>query len=129
MYFRYTQTAKKFFELSAHIFREWDYVKLCLREVELDLKPSTDVAYAIAALMIDKEPVTMPSMDFLNFVHMKSGFNGWSDARSWLDTVMHERAGDVIRINNLNQLDPVHYHDKSYATKELIEYYEQRILA
>ena len=129
MYFRYTQTAKKFFELAAHIFREWDYVKLCLREVELDLKPSTDVAYAIAALMIDEEPVTMPSMDFLNFVHMKSGFNGWSDARSWLDTVMHERAGDVIRINNLNQLDPVHYHDKSYATKELIEYYEQRILA
>ena len=70
--------------------------------------------------------VNMPSMDFINFVHMKSGFNGWSDTRSWMDTVMHERDGDVMRINNLNQLSPVHYHDKAYATKELIEYYESR---
>ena len=59
---------------------------------------------------------------------MKSGFNGWSDARSWLDTVMSERDGDVIRINNLNQYNPVHYYDKTYATQELIEYYEQRLL-
>ena len=70
----------------------------------------------------------MPSMDFINFVHMKSSFNGWSDARSWIDTVMTERDGDVIRINNLNQYAPVHYHDKSYATRELIKYYEQRVL-
>jgi len=78
--------------------------------------------------MMGKEAVTMPTMDFINFVHMKSGFNGWSDARSWLETVMNERDGDVIRINNINQYQPVHYYDKTYATKELIEYYEQRVL-
>jgi len=127
MYFRYTQTAKQFFHLADYVFKDWDLIKLRLKDVELDLEPTTDVVYALVALMMGDEAVTIPSMDFLNFVHMKSGFNGWSDARSWLETVMHERDGDVIRINNLNQYYPVHYHDKSYCTKELIEYYEQRL--
>jgi hypothetical protein len=129
MYFRYTQTAKQFFDLADYVFKEWDLIKMHLEGVDLDLAPTTDVVYALVALMMGDEAVTIPSMDFLNFVHMKSGFNGWSDARSWLDTVMHERAGDIIRINNVNQYAPVHYHDKTYATQELIEYYEQRVLA
>jgi hypothetical protein len=128
MYFRYTQTARQFFHLADYVFKEWNLIKRLLKDVDLDLKPTTDVVYALTALILGKEAVTIPSMDFLNFVHMKSGFNGWSDARSWLDTVMHERDGDIIRINNLNQYDPVHYHDKTYATQELIEYYEQRVL-
>jgi len=128
MYFRYTNTAKQFFELALRLFQEWEYVKLNLKKADLDLAPTTDVVYALAALMLGEESVTMPSMDFINFVHMKSGFNGWSDTRSWMETVMHERAGDVIRINNLNQYAPVHYYDKSYCTQELIEYYEQRVL-
>ena len=129
MYFRYTQTARQFFDLADYVFKEWDLIKMHLEGVDLDLAPTTDVVYALVALMMGDEAVTIPSMDFLNFVHMKSGFNGWSDARSWLDTVMHERAGDIIRINNVNQYAPVHYHDKTYATQELIEYYEQRVLA
>ena len=127
MYFRYTITARQFFDLAAYIFQSWDLVKRLLKDVDLDLKPTTDVVYALTALILGEEAVTIPSMDFINFVHMKSGFNGWSDARSWLDTVMHERDGDVIRINNLNQYAPVHYHDKTYATQELIKYYEQRL--
>jgi len=57
---------------------------------------------------------------------MKSGMQGWSDARSWIETVLNERDSDVMRINNLNQYDPVHYYDKTYATEELIKYYESR---
>jgi hypothetical protein len=129
MYFRYTKTAKLFFDLAGSIFRDWDGVKIYLKDLDLDLVPTTDVVYALTALILGEESVSIPSLDFINFVHMKSGFNGWSDVRSWLDTVMHERDGDIIRINNLNQYDPVHYYDKTYATKELIEYYEQRVLA
>lgn len=127
MYFRYTKTAMQFFELARFVFQEWNFIKTYLEGVDLELNPTTDVVYALAALILGEEAVTMPSMDFINFVHMKSGFNGWSDARSWLETVMHERDGDVIRINNLNQYAPVHYYDKTYATQELIEYYEQRL--
>ena len=125
MYFRHSQAAKDFFEAARYVQRGWGYVKTSLKKC-FEEYPSTDVTYALAALMIGQETVTMPTMDFINFVHMKSGFNGWSDARSWIDTVMSERDGNVIRINNLNQYDPVHYFDKSYATKELIEYYESR---
>jgi hypothetical protein len=126
MYFRYSQTAADFFRAAAMIFDHWDEVVCNFKQ--MDQAPTTDVVYAIATLMMGKEAVTMPSMDFLNFVHMKSGFNGWSDARSWLETVMNERDGDVIRINNTNQYHPVHYYDKTYATQELIKYYEQRVL-
>ena len=125
MYFRYSQEAATFFNTAAMIFHYWHEISKELKQCEEH--PSTDTVYAIAAKILGEELVTMPSRDFINFVHMKSGFNGWSDARSWMDTVMHERDGDVIRINNLNQLNPVHYYDKTYATQELIEYYESRI--
>ena len=124
MYFRYTQEARDFFMCASRIFENWDIVSNDL--IKCNAKPSTDVVYAIAALIMGEEMVTMPSLDFLNFVHMKSGVNGWSDARSWLETVMNERDGDMIRINNLNQYHPVHYHDKTYCTQELIKYYESR---
>ena len=57
---------------------------------------------------------------------MKPGIQEWSDDQSWMDYCVHERNKDMIRINNINQLHPVHYYDKTYATKELIEYYESR---
>ena len=125
MYFRYSREAMAFFDAARYIQENWTYVQPTLKKC-FEENPSTDVLYGLTALMVGEENVTIPSMDFINFVHMKSGFNGWSDARSWLDTVMSERDGDVIRINNLNQYSPVHYYDKTYATKELIEYYESR---
>ena len=127
MYFRYSQAAADFFDAAKSISAGWDYVKSGLKKCHEE-SPSTDILYALAALKVGQETVTMPSMDFINFVHMKSGFNGWADTQSWLNTVVNERDGDIIRINNLNQLDPVHYYDKTYATQELIEYYEQRVL-
>lgn len=125
MYFRFSQEAKQFFDAAQYIQINWEYVRTGLKKC-FEEEPSTDVLYALAALIVGEETCTMPSMDFINFVHMKSGFNGWSDTRSWVDTVMSERDGDVIRINNLNQYDPVHYYDKNYATQELIKYYESR---
>jgi hypothetical protein len=127
MYFRYSQAATEFFNAAYRISNEWAMVKTSLMNC-IEPEPSTDVLFAISALMVGEETVTIPSTDFLNFVHMKSEFNGWSDTKSWIDTVMNERDGDMIRINNLNQLNPVHYYDKTYATDELIEYYEQRVL-
>lgn len=124
MYFRYSREAADFFMLAGTIFRFWPEVSLELQKS--DEQPSTDVVYAITALILGEELVTIPGLDFINFTHMKSGINGWSDVRSWMDTVMSERDGDVMRINNINQYHPVHYHDKNYATQELIKYYESR---
>ena len=123
MYFRYSQESHDFFTTARELFQNWNVVKESLVNCNEET-PSTDVLYAITALLVGIENCTAPSLDFINFVHMKSGFQGWSDVRSWSNTVVAERDGNMIRINNLNQYDPVHYYDKKYATEELIKYYE-----
>lgn len=125
MYFRFSKEAVNFFTLADQVYTNWADVKNNLIGCDEDI-PSTDVLYAVTALIYGANDCTAPSLDFINFVHMKSGVQGWSDTRSWLDTVMSERDGDMIRVNNLNQYHPVHYYDKTYATDELIEYYESK---
>jgi uncharacterized pyridoxamine 5'-phosphate oxidase family protein len=125
MYWRYSETSKQFFTLAKDIFENWDTVKAELKNCN-DPYPTTDVVYALAAKIMDT-PCYNPGLDFINFVHMKSGMQGWSDTQEWAEYCVHERNADMIRINNINQLHPVHYHVKDFATDELIEYYEQRV--
>lgn len=125
MYFRFSQTAANFFKTAETVFCNWTHIKDTLINCREDT-PSTDVMYAITTLIVGEELCTLPTADFINFVHMKSGIQGWADTQSWLDTVVTEQDGDIIRINNINQYHPVHYYDKKYATKELIKYYESR---
>jgi hypothetical protein len=124
MYFRYSEKGKQFFECARQIFENWDAVKAELKGCD-DQHPSTDVVYALATKIV--EECHIPTMGFVNFVHMKSGMQGWSDDQPWTEYCVHERNDDMIRINNVNQTHPVHYYEKSYATDELIEYYEHRI--
>jgi len=126
MYWRYSQTSRQFFDLARKVFENWDAVKQQLKNCE-DEYATTDVVYALAASIMDT-PCYNPSMDFINFVHMKSGIQEWSDDQPWTDYCVHERNGDMIRINNINQLHPVHYYEKSYATDELISEYERRVI-
>ena len=73
MYFRYSQTAHKFFEVARYIQQEWAHVSTHLKKC-FEEQPSTDVLYGLTALMVGEEICTMPSMDFLNFVHMDIKF-------------------------------------------------------
>lgn len=125
MYWRYSETSKKFFDLARQIFENWNSVKQQLKNCEEEYA-STDVAYALATTIMDA-PCYNPSLDFINFVHMKPGIQDWSDEQSWTEYCVHERAGDIIRINNINQLHPVHYQVKDYVTDEMITEYESRI--
>jgi len=127
MYFRFSKTASDFFRLAKNIFSDWTSVRdQCLTNCR-DENPTTDVVYALAAEIVGRENCTIPSMDFVNFVHMKPGIQNWSDSQSWQDYVISEFDSGMIRVNNINQYHPFHYQDKSFATQEIIEYYEQRI--
>lgn len=127
MYFRYSKTAVDFFTLAQQLSLNWaDIRDEVLKNCREDY-PSTDVLYAVTAQTLGEDLCTLPSFDFINFVHMKPGIQGWSEQRPWYETVVVERDEDMIRINNLNQYSPVHYYDKNYATDELIKYYEHRI--
>jgi len=124
MYFRYSEVSKKFFNTARDIFDNWQQVQQELKHC--DVPATTDLVYAVAAKVLD-EPCYNPSLDFINFVHMKPGIQEWSDDNPWTDYCIHGVRENVIHVNNINQLHPFHYNEKSYATDELIEYYEQRV--
>lgn len=126
MYFRYSQHAALFFSKAREVFENWQDIKeYALKNCREDT-PSTDVLYAITAQLTNPELSTLPSADFINFVHMKPGIQEMSDASPWYESLIGERDADMIRINNLNQYSPVHYFDKEYVTDEIVKEYELR---
>jgi hypothetical protein len=126
MYFRFSLEAKQFFDAAQYIQQNWEYVRSGLKKC-IEEKPSTDVLYALAALMVGPELVTMPSMDFLNFVHLKPAINGIKEKETVADRLLTEFDSGMIRINNINQLHPLHYYEKDFVTEEMREWYESRI--
>jgi hypothetical protein len=111
-YFRYSQTAADFFKTAQSIYANWSTVTSQL--VRCDDQPTTDVVFALAAKILGVEQCTIPSIDFFNFVHMKPKIQMWNDSQSWLEYVNVERDNNMLRINNINQYSPVHYHEKNF---------------
>ena len=124
MYFRYTREALDFFVLARNIFKNWDYLRDHVLKNCREERPSTDAVYSIAAQILDSDLYTIPSLDFFNFVHMKPHVQGWPGSTDWTSFVLAETDLPVIRINNINQYDPVHYHVKNWITDDIIEQYE-----
>lgn len=125
MYFRFSQTAANFFTLARQIFDQWETVKTSL--VQCDVDASTDIVFALAAQIIGPELCSVPTMDFINFVHMKPAVNDHPEEYSFDEVYNNEFSDGMIRINNINQLHPLHYHEKNFITDEMIEYYGSRI--
>ncbi len=126
MYFRFSQEAKQFFDAAQYISMNWSHVRTGLKKCFED-EPSTDVLYALAAIMVGPESVTMPSMDFLNFVHLKPAINGVEETTQVTQRLLTEFDSGMIRINNINQLQPLHYYEKDFVTPEMKAWYESRI--
>ena len=125
MYYRYSKTANDFFNLAKLIQENWTELKNSVLINCREDSPSTDVLYAVTADLFGRENCTMPTMDFIKFVHMKPAINNWLDG--WTNAVISEVDDATLRINNLNQYAPVHYQTKEFATDELIEHYERII--
>jgi len=126
MYFRYSQEAAEFFKYAEDIFKNWTGIMQRALHNCADEKPTTDVVYAIAAKILGIEKCTLP-LDFINFVHMKPDVNNWPNA-DWPQIAPCELDLPMIRINNVNQYHPVHYHVKSWVTPEIIAEYEACLL-
>lgn len=124
MYFGTGETAHAFFILAEQIFKNWEILQQEALQNCRDSTPTTDVVYALAASIIGDELCHIPTLDFINFVHMKAILQGWPGSMPWMEQVMTEVDGTMIRINNLNQYFPVHYHEKEFATARLIKHYE-----
>ena len=127
MYFRYTPTAAEFFYWARELFENWEYVRDNLLKNCRDKEPTTDVIYAVAAILLGVERCTLPEMDYINFVHMKPAINKFSSTIPWHELVVTETDLPMVRINNINQYHPLHYQDKSWISDELVKEYEDEL--
>jgi hypothetical protein len=124
MYFRYSDTAYDFFDRAQHVYANWDFIRDHVLKNCRDDQPTTDLVYAIVANNLGIESCTLPGCDFINFTHMKSSINQWPGT-PWPNLVVHETDLPMVRINNVNQYHPLHYHEKSWVTDDIVEEYEQ----
>lgn len=123
MYFRFTKTARDFFDTAKKIYGEWNSIVNTLKNCREEV-PSTDVVFALAARIVGEELCTLPSADFVNFVHMKPAINGFDEGLAFDEVFVTEIDRGMIRINNINQLHPLHYHNKNFV-KQIAEHYER----
>lgn len=126
MMFKKSDQAKEYFDLAKTIRSNWATVSQQFKHCS-ETVPSTDVLYAVTALIYGPDRCTLPTADFFNFVHMKPYVQDYTPGVAWHEMLMNNMDGDMLRINHLNQYYPVHYFEKDFVTDNLIEYYEQRV--
>jgi len=109
-YWRLSMIAQEFFNLVKQIFEQWNEYKTLLKFP--DDMPTTDVVYAIAAVIMGPENVTLPTGLGPTIVHMKRHINpiqsdNWTKELTW--------ENNPFRINTVAQWGLVHYHVKEWA--------------
>jgi hypothetical protein len=112
-YWRLSTTAKDFFNLVKQIFEQWNSYKRILKFP--DEFPTTDVVYAIAAVIMGPERVTLPVGLGPTVVHMKRHINTLQ-SDNWTKELVWEM--DPLRINTVAQWGLVHYHVKEWANEQ-----------
>lgn len=108
-YWRLSETAKEFFELTRDIFGNWEQFKTLLK-FPPDT-PDTDLVYAIAAHIIGAERCTMPFASYPQIVHMKRHIAG-TQTENWTKELVWET--DPLRIQTIAQWGAFHYNVKDW---------------
>ena len=124
MYFKRSDFCENFFRIAQDIFLNWEIIS---KELNYGLKtePSTDVVYSLVANIVGIEKCSIPSLDFFQFIHMKSRINNWVFPDYHEITVVEIE--DQIRLANTNIYDPIHYHEKTFLNDDKILSYESHI--
>ena len=108
-YWRLSTIAKEFFNLVRNIFEQWGSYKTLLKFP--DELPTTDVVYAMAAVIMGPERITLPKGLGPTIVHMKRYINP-IQTHDWTKELTWET--DPVRINTIAQWGLVHYHVKDW---------------
>jgi hypothetical protein len=109
-YWRLSATAKEFFDLVRQLFEQWDSYKKILKFP--DELPTTDVVYAMAAVIMGPERVTLPAGLGPTIAHMKRHINP-IQSNDWTKELIWEN--DPFRINTVAQFGLVHYHIREWT--------------
>lgn len=111
-YWRVSRTAAEFFKLVRSIFEHWAEYKRLLKFP--DEYPTTDVVYAVAAVILGEEQVTLPCGLGPTIVHMKQHINRLQ-TKNWTQELIWE--DNPFRINTVAQWGLVHYHVKEWRNE------------
>ena len=108
-YWRVSEHAKEFFLLVKDIFADWKNYRRLLKFPEDH--PSTDVVYAMAAMILGPETVTLPTDLGPKIVHMKRRIIP-TKSEDWTKELIWET--DPLRIQTVAQWGFFHYHVKDW---------------
>jgi hypothetical protein len=104
-YWRVSKTAQDFFQLVRQIFEHWSDYRTLLKFP--DEKPSTDVVYAIAAVVLGVENCTLPPGLGPQIVHMKRRIIG-TQSEDWTKELTWESINPGLRIQTVAQIGRAH---------------------
>lgn len=113
-YWRLSNTAREFFKLTRSIFENWDQFKTLLKFP--DDTATTDVVYAMAAVILGPAQVTLPKGIGPTIVHMKRYIIG-TKSNDWTRELVWENTNPGLRINTVAQHGLVHYHNKQWSMR------------
>lgn len=111
VYWRLSNTAQEFFMLVKNIFTNWDDYKKLLKFPESIA--TTDAVYAVAAEIIGREQVTLPTGLGPSIVHMKRGIIP-TQTNDWTKELVWENINPGLRLQTVAQWGFVHYHIKDW---------------
>jgi hypothetical protein len=111
-YWRFSRGAEQFFATVKNIFSNWPIIQQSYKGCNEQV-PNTDLAYAIALQLLDKQVYTTPGLG-PQIVHMKKDINSCL-CPDWRKELTWEIQQGVFRINGHNQNGLVHYHFKDFA--------------
>jgi hypothetical protein len=101
----------EFFGIVRKIFAEWEEFKKLLKLP--DAQPTTDVVYAMAAIIIGPDQVTLPAGLGPTIVHMKKEIIPLL-TDNWTNELVYEATDPGLRIHTVAQIGFVHYHVKDW---------------
>jgi len=110
-YWRLSSTAKEFFESVRSIFENWNRFKTMLKFP--DESATTDVVYAMAAVIMGVDTVTLPLGVGPQITHMKRGIIP-TMTDDWTQELVWEATDPGLRIHTIAQSGFVHYHVKDW---------------
>jgi hypothetical protein len=110
-YWRRSNTAQEFWNCVRTIFQDWSKFRQLLKFP--DEEPTTDVVYAMAAVIMGPERVTLPFASYPKIVHMKLGMIP-THSQNWTKEMIWEMVHNNLRLNTVCQWGLVHYHIKDW---------------
>jgi hypothetical protein len=115
-YWRVSQTAQRFWLTVRTIFSDWNQYKTLIKFAPD--RPDTDLVYAMAAVIVGKELVTLPDgINSPKIVHMKQHIIP-THSKNWTKELVWENVNNSLRINTIAQWGCFHYYIKDWNISE-----------